>query len=119
MLLETKLIEFWAIKCYNFEWGDNVKKCPVCGNRTKFPISNLIISNTKPIKCKKCNALIGINKKIHSYMTVLSVMFVIMVFLLNIPIDENLTKVILYLFAGLILFVLLHIFVIPLESREK
>lgn len=96
-----------------------MKKCPVCGNRTKFPISNLIISNTKPIKCKKCNALIGINKKIHSYMTVLSVMFVIMVFLLNIPIDENLTKVILYLFAGLILFVLLHIFVIPLESREE
>jgi len=96
-----------------------VKKCPVCGNKTNIPVSCLIISSTKPTRCKKCNSLIGINKKVYSYMTALSVVLVILIFLSNIPIDDNFAKVMLHLFTLFVLFALFQISVVPLESREK
>jgi len=52
-------------------------------------------------------------------MTALSVVLVILIFLSNIPIDDNFAKVMLHLFTLFVLFALFQISVVPLESREK
>lgn len=93
-----------------------MKKCPNC-NRKVIPILNqTLISNRRDQICLSCGKKYGINKRVHSFMTILSIFVMSLGVYLFSPISMNLFKFEIYIFLLFVLFLFIQV-CIPFEKR--
>jgi len=93
-----------------------MRKCPNCKKNPGIPIFSVLFS--KSFYCKKCGSQIEINKKAHFIMSILSIVSVVVLFVLSIPISDNLIFFICSLLGLFVVFSLVQIFLVPFEIRS-
>ena len=95
-----------------------MRKCPNCNKRTVKAINVKFLSSTKNIECENCNSKIGVSKKWTALISLFYFVFVIILFVLNVPIDKNILRFLIVLGSSGFIMVVIQLFVIPYEVRN-
>lgn len=94
-----------------------MRKCPNCDKNTLKAISIKFLSSATTVECENCNTKIGGSRKWTALISIAYSIFVIILFILNVPIDENILQFLIILLSSGILMTGVQLFLIPLEVR--
>lgn len=87
-------------------------KCPNCGEETISNLSKLMLGPGRTIQCKSCNSRVSVSW----WSSVIFIIFLIGIYSMKSILDIQLTMVLGTLL--MVLYLLIHLFFIPLEVRK-
>lgn len=94
-----------------------MRKCPNCGKKTIKTFNNTYLSYKNTIDCQICNKSIGVSKRWTFIMNFAYIIFVIILFVLSVPIDKNMTQFMIILLSSGIVMLIIQLFIKPYEAR--
>ena len=95
-----------------------MRKCPNCNKKTVKAINFKFLSSAKSTRCENCNSKIGGSKKWTALISLFYFVFVIILFVFNVPIDKNIFQFLIALGSSGFIMVVIQLFVIPYEVRN-
>lgn len=94
-----------------------MRKCPNCNKKYIKPINIKFLSSSKTVECENCNTKIGSSKKWGIIIGVPYFIFVVVLFVLHLPIDKNFFQFQIILWSSGIIMAGIHFSLIPYEVR--
>ncbi len=94
-----------------------MRKCPNCNKKTIKAMNIKFLSSTRTMECENCNSKLGGSKKWTASISIAYFIFVIVLFVLNVPIDKNILRFTVILLSSGIIMAVIQLLLIPYEVR--